>query len=243
MNERFSQDFKTQFNPRSLELMGGDSPSRYCRLRPGALQCTIPAGSTDVSFCGISVKLLIKGDFEITGSYTIRELAKPSGGNGAGVKISIKDHRQEWASLQRLCQSNGSQIYSAHRAVMEGGSYKHSSELSPTKAMTGRLRLRRSGSTLDYLVADGPSDEFRQLREVAFTDGDLVQVYFAAQTGGSPTAVDVAWTGITLQAEALVPTYEAPSGPPLWPVFILILVLFAGVTATIAWRIRHRVRG
>jgi hypothetical protein len=71
--------------------------------------------------------------------------------------------------------------------------------------------LKRSGTTIHYLVADGDSTEFRELRSEDFTDGDLVQVYFAAQTGESPTTTDMVWTNIALQAEELVPTYEEES--------------------------------
>lgn len=208
MVDRFAQDFHAQYAPQAMALLGGETPQRFCRIDSSGLRCTIPTGGERVSFCGISAKFVVKGDFEITGDYKILKLPKPEKGHGAGVKISIKDHRQEWASLQRLHLPNGSQVYSAHRAVMHDDVYEHSSKIAPTSAMTGRLRLKRAGTTIHYLVADGEARKLQELRAADFTEGDLVQVYFAAQTGDSPTLVDVVWTDISLQAEGLVPTYQ-----------------------------------
>lgn len=84
MLERFSQDFRTQYTPQAMELLGGESPKRYCRLDPGGLRCTIPAKNAEVSFCGVSAKFVVKGDFELTGDYKILKLAKPEKGQVRG---------------------------------------------------------------------------------------------------------------------------------------------------------------
>ena len=243
MNDRFAQDFQSQLSPQAIELIGGEAPSRFCRLDSGGLRCTIPTGSTDVTFCGASVKFVVKGDFEITGAYKILRLPQPNKGHGAGAKISIMDYREEKASLQRLCLGDGRQVYSAHRAEMKDGSYEHDSEIVPTDATSGRLRLKRSGTTIQYLVAEGDGGEFRELRKAEFTDGDLVRVYFAAQTGEAATGVDIVWTNIVLQAEELVRTYEEANKWSLWPVALLVVIVLLMIVAVVVHRTRTSAGG
>ncbi len=236
MNDSLSQDFRREFTPQWFRLMGGDAPTRYCRRDSKGVRCTIPAGDASVTFCGLDARVVVRGDFEITASYEIVELPKPTKGQGAGLKISIKDAAQEAASVQRLSMVGTGHGYSSHRAIPDrDGKLKHTSEIRPTQATKGRLRLKRSGSTLHYLVADGDSETFSETRQAEFTTGDLSQVYFVAQTGGSPTKVDVLWTGIDIRAEKLVRSFEAQSSPH-WVTWAAgIAVVGAMALVAVAW--------
>ena len=244
MEDRFTQDLVEQgdLDAQDFQLIGGDLPARYCTPDPAGLHLTIPAGDPAVSFCGLEAEFVVRGDFEITAGYEVLDLPEPEGGHGAGLKISIKDSRKEWASLQRLHGRNAGHFYSAHRAEMKEGEYKHSSEITPTEATWGRLRLKRTGTTLQYLVAEGGSDQFVELRQAEFTDGDLAQLYFAAQTGGSPTSVDVAWTDLDVRAEELVrSSYQPAEKPPVWPIVLFATVLALVILVAGIWRwVRRR---
>ncbi|HUY92426.1 MAG TPA: DUF1583 domain-containing protein [Pirellulales bacterium] len=234
VKERLTQDFREQFDPSQFELVGGDAPTRYCRPGKDGVLLSIPAADERVSFCGLQLRSVVRGDFEITASYRILNLPRVAKGHGAGLKISIKDAAQEAASLQRI-RTKGGQIYSAHRAVVKAdGGLDHSSETRPTRAMSGKLRLVRTGPTLRYLVQEGEADEFTELRRVEFGDRDVVQTYFAAQTGGSGTEVEVALTGIEVAAAELRPLHERKtSTASRWPIIAFLALAVGGTAAAL----------
>jgi len=238
--ERLTQDFRDQFDPSQFELVGGDAPTHYCRPEKDGILLSIPAADERVSFCGLLLRSVVRGDFEITAAYRIVNLPRVAKGHGAGLKISIKDAAQEAASLQRI-RTKGGQIYSAHRAVVKAdGGLDHSSETKPTRAMSGKLRLVRTGPTLRYLVQEGDADEFSELRRVEFGDRDLVQTYFAAQTGGSGTEVEVVWTGIEVAAAELRPLHQKKTSAPLRLPMIAFLALVVGGTAAVLFVVKAR---
>ena len=108
--------------------------------------------------------------------------------------------------------------------------------MKATAATSGKLRLKRQGTVLHYLVADGESDEFVELREAEFSEGDLSQLYFAAQTGGSPTPVDVAWTDLEVRAGQLVRPYQPPEAPPIWPILLFGVGGVLLIVLAVAWQ-------
>lgn len=237
MLDRVGLDFRGQYDPMMFKLVGGGTPERNCRIEKRGLRCSIAASDTEVSYCGLQARFVVRGDFELTGSYAILKLPEPPGGHGAGLKISIKDAAGEGASLQRLNMRGPGNGYSAHRAVLQGdGKPKHRSKLTATGATSGRLRLARAGATLVYLAAEGDSAEFVELHREEFGSGDLTQVAFAAQTGEAATDVDIVWTGLEVRADELVRLHEY-AGRGDWRGAVLA-VLLAGVVilgAAIVW--------
>ncbi len=208
--QQVSADFRERFDPALFRLMGGPTPADYCRLEKSGVRCQIPAGDPTINYCGLHTQLVVGGDFAITARYEINRLPAPPSGHGAGVKISIKDVYGDGASLQRLHMRGGREGWSAHRAELQpDGGTKHSSVVVSNSSPKGRLRIARTGSTLRYLVAEGDSDEFNEIRSADFSDRDLVQLHLAAQTGDANTEVDVIWTGVEIEAQRLVRPFEA----------------------------------
>ncbi|NQT16929.1 MAG: DUF1583 domain-containing protein [Planctomycetes bacterium] len=227
----FTQDFHEQFQPRLLELIGGSRPDQLSKLGPKGLHVRIP-DDLDVPYCGVSPKIVVKGDFEITAAFTIIDLPRPKEGFGAGVQIYIEDPRHERAAIQRLHREREGHMSAAYRGVItEDGSHQHHAKLQKAAATSGWLRLKRKDTRIQYQVADLNSDTFTQIHETEFTDEDVVLIRLIAQTGGSPTRVDAAWTYLDIRAEELDDGSEPSTKPRTLLVAVVVVLLILLVAA------------
>jgi len=80
-------------------------------------------------------------------------------------------------------------------------------------------------------VADLNSDTFTQIHETEFTDEDVVLIRLIAQTGGSPTRVDAAWTYLDIRAEELDDGSEPSTKPRTLLVAVVVVLLILLVAA------------
>src|SRR5262249_24402999 len=74
----------------------------------------------------------------------------------------------------------------------------------PTQARVGQLRLRREGSTLRYLVAEGLGEDFHEIFQQDFGKEDVEIVRFIVNNHNCPVGVDA----------RLVDLKARPSGRP-----------------------------
>jgi hypothetical protein len=239
----FEQDFRSTMSPTKLRLVGGEQPTKYCTVSANGLKCTIPPGTEAVSTCGVETRFVIRGDFEITAGFQLLDVPKPDQGQGAGVKISIKDSHGEWASLQRIHLSKRGQVFSAHRAVKQpDDKYKHSSEIQPTESKTGKLKLVRKKDQLTYLVAEDDSSEFTEVRTEAFTSDEIPQIFLAVQTGGAKTGVDSVWTDLRILADQIHYPHApvASKLPSRWPYLAIPVAVFALIGVVVVFVRRGR---
>lgn len=240
LDDRFTQDFREQFSPQAFELIGGKPPLRFWKVEPEGLRLTLEKGS-DLNYCAVIPRIVVKGDFEITAGFTILDLPKPTKGFGAGVLISVEDEQGERASVQRLHRQREGPSFSAYRGRMkEDGTYDHSPTIQPVGmdgGKSGWLRLRRQGSEVLYDVGDPEGQHFTQIREQDFPAGDVAKLRLAVQTGGSPTRVDVVWTHLDVRAEELARLYEPPKPSRIWRRLLvgLVAVLLAGAVCLAVW--------
>jgi len=238
--DRFTQDFREQFTPQALELIGGRPPLHFWKVEPEGLRLTLAEGS-DLNYCAVSPRIVVKGDFEITAGFAILDLPKPTEGFGAGALISVEEEQGERASLQRLHRQREGHALSPYRGrLKEDGTYDHSSQiqpLGPGGAKSGRLRLRREGTRALYEVGDPDGRQFAQIHEEDFPAGDVTRLRLVVQTGGSPTRVDVVWTHLDVRAEELTRLYEPPEKPRFWRRLLvgLVAVLLAGAVCLAVW--------
>jgi DNA-directed RNA polymerase subunit RPC12/RpoP len=79
----------------------------------------------------------------------------------------------------------------------------------PTQALTGRLRMVRSGATLFHDVAEGDDGEFTRIAEHPFGAEDLQDVRIAAATGGPDASLDVRVFDMRIRADSLTNTPAA----------------------------------
>ncbi|MFH1922487.1 MAG: DUF1583 domain-containing protein [Planctomycetota bacterium] len=231
---QFTQDFRERFEPQYIQLVGGARPDQHCKIERTGLRLFIPDAS-EVGYCAASARIVVKGDFEITVGFTILDLPKPKAGFGAGLLLSVEDSQGERAAVQRLHREKEGHVFASYRGVLgEDGSYQHHARLQPTAATSGWFRLRRVGTTIQFQVADADADHFTNIHEAEFTEDDVAKLRLAAQTGGSPTGVDVVWTYLDVRAEELEGGFQESGGPKTWrfvAVVSLTVILLGGAGA------------
>jgi len=240
LDDRFTQDFGEQFAPQAFELIGGKPPHRFWKREPEGLRLTLDRGS-ELNYCAVRPRIVLKGDFEITAGFTILHLPKPTEGFGAGPVVAIEDEQGERASIQRLHRRREGHVVSAYRGrLKEDGTYDHSPHIQPVGmggATSGWLRLRREGTKARYEVGDADGRQFTPIREEEFPAGDVAKLRLAVQTGGSPTRTDVVWTHLDVRAEELTRLYEPPKRSGIWRGLLvgLLALLLAGVVGLAGW--------
>ena len=183
------------------------SPGTIRLMRPGSdgLEMRLPAGRM-LPTVGISPVFRVRGDFEITASFEIRNQRSPQAGYGCGPTIYLATHSKSETSamLGRLSRSDKKQVYSTNISSMVDASRQHQVRLFDTDVRRGKLRLVRVGPDLRFLVADGKDGPFRQLREAEFTPDDIQLVRLAAQQSDAATPVDVVWHEVVIRADELL---------------------------------------
>src|SRR5262249_57270629 len=70
----------------------------------------------------------------------------------------------------------------------------------PTQVRAGQLRLVREGSTIRYLVADGPEQEFREIHRDEFGGRDVEEIAFVVSSHGGATDVDARLVDIRIRS-------------------------------------------
>jgi serine/threonine protein kinase len=156
---------------------------------------------------GVGTSFGIRGDFEITATFEALPCDPPEAGYGLGPELLIMpfgDGRTH-ASMARYRRVNDSIYAMCHFYVVDNIRRRHG-EYPQTHSTSGRFRLVRSDTVLRYLVADGESDEFRELFRTEFGTQDLEYVRLASHPGGSRLSVEVLWKRLTIKAQALIDT-------------------------------------
>src|SRR5262249_37328660 len=83
-----------------------------------------------------------------------------------------------------------------------------------TQAMSGQLRLLRTGSVLLYFAAEGASNEFALIKQVNYGTEDLKYIRIIGTTGGIDAFVDVHVIELRVRAESLSDVTTTPVTAP-----------------------------
>jgi hypothetical protein len=206
----------------------------------------IPLKESGHASAGVISKFKVGGDFEITAAYELIEVNRPKNGYGAGVGLRIVkssgDARR--ATLARFQHPKSGSGYTTDVAVMENEKLKHESTSVPTETRKGRLRLVRRGPALQFLVAEGENDSFREVRQAEFGSEELSSVELYGDTGGAQLPVSVRLISLAVTADDLplgAPQKQERAIWSIWSIFgaagVLLLVA-SGVYYF--WRARKR---
>src|SRR5262249_55138939 len=113
----------------------------------------------------------------------------------------------------------------------------------PTKATIGKLQLARAGSILHYRAADGLRGTFRELCQDQIGSEDVRLVRLAANTGGSPTALDVRLSDLRIRSARLpnepATVYRQRRGWLAWLIPLGAAAIGLAVTGYVRWQLRR----
>lgn len=201
----FYHDLRGDQLPPALHLFGRGA-GKTTRPESRGLRVYLPASRGEKAGpIGLSPAFSLEGDFEVTATYEILKADKPTSGPGSGVNLRfvVGNPLQEGTGLARYLRPNGQDVYYVSRSTMQDdGKPKNKMKTFPTTSKAGKLRMKRAGSTISYQVADGSSNEFRELMQDEFVSEKCV-VRLAVSTGGSPTDLDVRLVDLRITAEEL----------------------------------------
>jgi serine/threonine-protein kinase len=229
-----------------LTPFGPDAES-YLRTDAQGLRITLPADRPDHNNVGIELISRIHGDFDINLGYELLDIGAPIPNPGAGVQMRLfLDGSAPMETLTRIRSPYGPQpaplygrvghdgdIFAAFRlTTMANGNETGFSEGVRVRAQApkGRLRLTRTGTRLDYVVADedAPYCVLRS-EEVGTADAETLRMF--GFTGWGPVAVDVRLTDLVIDADSLPDAAPAEllPGRLAWPKAWLSAVLVGGL--------------
>ncbi|NQT17967.1 MAG: DUF1583 domain-containing protein [Planctomycetes bacterium] len=210
--EEFYQDFRGgQFDPDSLALVGKNT-NQFMDLDKDGLHIVQMEEDRVLYPHGCSPRFTIQGDFEITASFEILQLPKPSRGYGAGVSLRVLTEKPigNGATVARFHHPKKGQTFVTDVARTVGGKRTHDSKFDPAAASTGKLRLTRTGPTVRFFAAEGDSQQFRELNQADFGTDDVNHMIIEGLTGTAPCTLDARFLDLRISAEAFAS--EGPAG-------------------------------
>jgi Protein of unknown function (DUF1583) len=210
----FYQDFRGgRALHAALKLVGPDA-SMVAKREDLGLRITLAPTRAVNQPVEVKTMFTVSGDFEVTGTYELLAADQPTQGYGVGVSLNIAtdEERTKFAKVARAMRVKDGSVYVTEFWNHDSKAYKTS--FVPTEVKSGQLRLVRKGSLIRYLVADGPGNEFREIRQQQFGDDDIAHVRFVVADSGSPNAVDARLVDLKIRASKLMP---GPITDPLPP--------------------------
>jgi hypothetical protein len=198
------------------------------------LRFKLPSAIKNIPQTGMYSYVALKGDFDISAEYEWIDVPPPKGGYGLSCGIAIDTlGAAGQVSLARAIlpwKKNEHWIAFTQGKPDESGKMKYdTTPAAKTKALTGRLALRREKDELICLAADGAA-ELREVGRIPFTTETVRQVRLYADPGGSPTYVDMWMGGLKVRAEAITGAFrlvEKKPGLGWWPVFGVVVLAAA----------------
>src|SRR5262249_42392735 len=120
---------------------------------------TLPGERAQHLIAEVNVHPPIVGDFEFTATYEILSAQKPAKGYGVGVNLTVSTVAEP-KKFGKLCR--------VLRPGEGSGSLaeswpKYQNEEGQSEAMSGQLRLARSGPAMHFLISPGEGKEFQPI--------------------------------------------------------------------------------
>jgi hypothetical protein len=210
----FEQSFKGGTDiPRGFEL-SGPLADQDVKVEPAGLRITLPPGSNgNGQGTGLSSTFGVKGDFEITVAFEILQETPPAPPTPGGpdrqtrftLGATLDREGFNMTTFSRRVHANADTQFLAWVTLWDeaAGKNRQKAKGFPTTAMTGRIRLARTGAILSYSAAEGPVGEFVVLQQYPFGAEDLKHVGLVGATDDAQGSLDVRVTDFHVRAEAL----------------------------------------
>ena len=155
LRDQVVYDFKGRLLPAEMTLFG---PQADESIKPEAegLRIGLSKGRDSVESVGLSMPLTVGGDFEITLALEILQAQQPTPMSyGVGVLMSINESAARIGRLER----GQRQVLTWDRWAEVDGERKFQLGAAACKGKVGRLRLKRTQTTLHFLWGPGLAGE------------------------------------------------------------------------------------
>ena len=229
----YYHDFRGQPKPAELTWFNVKKEN-FVKEQPEGLRITLPKTFIhEWGGVGLTTAFGLKGDFEVTYTIEVLQADKPPSGNlGVGPLLAVTTGAvttggNSWngtATVARVLNARGNQVvfWDCHTDS------RTLANVWPCTDTTGRLRLKRMGTTLYYYWAPGTQgDNFQEVKQCEYSNGDIENVRLAVTTGRAPANVDVRLLDLRIRtlspAEgAQAPAPKTPSRRAMWILAIFI---------------------
>jgi hypothetical protein len=235
-------DFRGKPLPPELTLTPNGS-EQFVKSEPEGLRITLPKDRADLAPVELRTRFMLKGDFEITAALEILQAEKPKGGFGVGASIFVNklEPRAEGATFGWLLRSGGKELIFWDRGfVKKGEAPQYDIDYRPCTDKSLRLRLKRTGAQLSYLLGIGLiGDQFEELPPKTFGPNDIERALVRITTGRQRASVDVRLIDLRIRSGAVpaapIPVVEPPPVQPSrsWLLAALCVALALTLPVTI----------
>lgn len=243
--DEIKQTFRGERYDLKLFRPTGANLTKTIRAEAQGLRLQLPAERPNSLPVGLISRSGLHGDFEITVSFEIIRVDRPKEGRGAGLSIWMTQRtpEQDAATIAWLCTTEGERAFIANCASTKATGERdyQGAPPRPTKTTFGKLRFRRENGQLSYEVAEGASSQFQQLYQIEWSNADIDQIRIAADSGSSPTVVDVRLKEIVIRADELGAARVVATPQSRWQLWLgtgtlVCLLIVIGIWS---WR-RHQ---
>jgi hypothetical protein len=209
----------------------GPKLARWIHLEPEGLRIKLSAERDRLGPVALAANIAVRGDFEITAGYEILQADASEKGYGVGVALTAR--RVPPVPLQIrvgwLARKDRDAAVWDRTDPSRDDKLKFMGGAEPHTARAGRLRLKRVGTTVQFLIAAGlKSEEFRAIKEMEFGSEDVEQISLVAMTGKQPYALDARWVDLHISADAL-PALAQPGESSSRALLLLLALACIGV--------------
>jgi hypothetical protein len=216
------------------------------RFTPDGLRISVPLGTKGRNI-GVYTRFGVRGDFEITASYEILAVSPTKEGSGVGPELYVRSDKGwgDFVGMARYVRDDlqGGIISSVHGRKVDGKP-TYQGEDVPATNRAGKFRIVRNGPTVNFLVAEGKDERFREVHRCEFGRDDINMVRLSAIFRGSGYELDLLWHDLTIRAEELPGWYrrESMKGQRtlfFWINGVLVVVIVAGLLGYHRWQMRQ----
>jgi hypothetical protein len=250
--------------PAAFKLTGPDAQN-FVKVEREGVRITLPAKRNSTQGAGLSLPMLVRGDFEISTRYEILKMDPPVTGHGVGFQLyieSVKDIELDFLRIDRVAEGES---YVRTLITTRNGKKNYEMGFFATSAKVGQLKLTRSRSQVTLWAAE-KDGEFAKLESVQFGGDDVKTIRVSAFTGHEARGVDLrvkdlrirsaggnvaganprpigialeqwGWAPIAMEPEEL----PSPRGSRLWWAMVVLIAFVAlALLALAVWMVRSR---
>jgi serine/threonine-protein kinase len=239
-------DFREGLDKYPALSLRGPEADAVTKTDARGLRIQLPAQRRDASPVSLELPHRLRGDFDISLGYELLAVGTPVPEFGAGIKLQLWLDTPSYLSvLISRSKKPAREDFGSHRIVKnhnDTDTYLNNVHAKATRP-SGRLRLKRTGSQLMYLVAEEGA-EFKLLQTVDIGTADVHKLRADGHTMYKPIALDARLTDLVVEANQFpngLPSAQTPDStaasakarPRAWLtaalIAVLVIVLLAGV--------------